>query len=194
MKDALVQKFSLNGSVTARISTTDPSDLLVAFVGGCGPSDAPQTAQVSGGGLTWTLVGRTNTEDGTSEIWTARASGVMSGLRVKATLSYRGFPIYLTVVAFANATGTGVSTSASGSTGVPHGTLTTTASPSWVWGVGDDRWRPPSARSRRTRRCSPRGSLRRRTPTGFNRSMTKPHRSARRSPSMTRRRRAIPGI
>ncbi len=159
VKDALVSKFNMNGKVKARISTTMPSDLLVAFVGGggggdspgwghpsdcqwrggqCGSCDVSETARVSGGGLSWKLVGRTNTQDGTAEIWTARASGVVSGLRVEASLTRKGSPIFLTVVAFGNATGTGVSTSASGRKGPPAGTLRTSSSPSWVWAVGND--------------------------------------------------------
>jgi hypothetical protein len=147
MKDALVSKFNRNGKVKVRITTRAPSDLLVAFVGAGGPwcyaphtarSSTGQAAQVTGGGLTWTLVARTNTEQGTSEIWTARASGVVSKLQVRATLADPHFPIYLTVVAFSHATGVGTSSSASGRTGAPTGTLTTTSSPSWVWAVGED--------------------------------------------------------
>ena len=159
VKDALVSKFNMNGKVKAKISTTMPSDLLVAFVGAggggdspgrghpsdcrwrggqCGSCDVSETARVSGGGLSWTLVGRTNTQDGTAEIWTARAYGVVSGLRVEATLSQKGSPIFLTVAAFGNATGTGGIASASGRKGPPVGTLTTTSSPSWVWAVGND--------------------------------------------------------
>ena len=136
--DTLVHNFSQTGPVTVNVTTTASSDLLVAFVGACGPSNAKQTTTVSGGGLTWTLLGRTNTEHGTAEVWSARASGVLSSVPIKTTLAHTGFPVFLTVVGFSHATGTGTVSSVSGSTGVPKGTLTTSASPSWVWGVGDD--------------------------------------------------------
>jgi IgGFc binding protein len=137
-KDGLAAAFNAHGKVTAKISTTVANDLLVAFVAGCGPSSIHQTAQVSGGGLTWTLVGRTDTEHGTSEIWSARASGVVSDLPVTATLATLGYPVGLTVVGFSNATGTGNVTSAWASTGAPKGTVKTSSSPSWVWAVGND--------------------------------------------------------
>ena len=137
-EDALVDAFNAHGKVTADISTTAPNDLLVAFVAGCGPSTAHQTAQVTGGGLIWTFVGRTNTEHGTAEIWSARASGVVSALPVTATLTNTGYPVFLTVVAFSNATGTGNVGKAWAGTGLTSGSLTTSASPSWVWAVGND--------------------------------------------------------
>ena len=137
-EDALVTAFNANGKASARISTSASNDLLVAFVSGCGPNTGGQTARVTAKGLTWTFVGRTNTEHGTSEIWSARESSVVSGQKVTATLTNRGFPLFLTVVAFSNATGTGAVSSASSPSGPPTGDLTTTSSPSWVWAVGDD--------------------------------------------------------
>lgn len=132
----LVHAFNGNGKVTATISPS-ANDLLVAFVAGCGPSSTPQTAQVTGGGLTWTFLGRTNGEHGTTEVWSARASGTAK-VPVKAALSSTGYPVYLTVAAFSNATGTGKVTGTSGATGAPTWALTTSSSPSWVWGVGND--------------------------------------------------------
>src|SRR6185312_12396632 len=67
---------------TQSFSTAAPSDLLVAFVSYDGPSQFAQTATVSGAGLVWTLLERSNTEDGTSEIWSARADGALSGVTV----------------------------------------------------------------------------------------------------------------
>jgi hypothetical protein len=138
VKDDLVTAFKANGKAKALISTSAPNDLLVAFVSGCGPNTGDQTAMVTAKGLTWTFVGRTNTEHGTSEIWSARESSVVSDLKVTATLTNRGFPLFLTVVAFSNATGTGAVSSATSPSGPPTGDLTTTSSPSWVWAVGDD--------------------------------------------------------
>ena len=113
--------FNAHGKVTADISTTARNNILVAFVAGCGPSTAHQTAQVTGGWLIWTFVGRTNTEHGTAEIWSARASGVVSASPVTATLTDTGYPAFLTVVAFSNATGTGNVGNASAGTGLTSG-------------------------------------------------------------------------
>jgi len=45
---------------TPAFSTTTPSDLLIAFVSYDGPSNAPQTATVSGASVTWSLLMRSN--------------------------------------------------------------------------------------------------------------------------------------
>ncbi len=55
---------------TAALGASQTGDLLLAFVSSDGLSG--QTATVSGGGLTWSLVRRANTRLGTSEIWKAR--------------------------------------------------------------------------------------------------------------------------
>ena len=60
-------------------NTTSSGDLLLGFVGADGPSGGGQTATVSGAGLSWTLVRRVNVQAGTSEIWKATATGVLSG-------------------------------------------------------------------------------------------------------------------
>jgi Nidogen-like len=137
-KDTLVDAYNAHGTVSATLTTTVANDLLVAFVAGCGPSTGGQTATVTSHGLTWRLVGRVNAQDGTSEVWEVRASGVVSGLQVTATLTKTGYPVFLTAVAFTNATGIGHVGHGSAGTGVPSATLTTSASPSWVWGVGND--------------------------------------------------------
>jgi hypothetical protein len=120
------------------LSTPTGGDLVVAFVAGDGPSSGGQTATVSGGALTWALVGRTNTELGTSEIWSARATGTLSGAAIKASLTKTGYSVSLTVVAYSGASGIGAHTGASAITGAPTASLTTTQAGSWVFAVGND--------------------------------------------------------
>jgi hypothetical protein len=120
------------------VSTAASGDLIVAFVASDGPSGGGQGATVSGGGLSWTLLARTNTQLGTSEIWSARAGGVLSAATITATLSFSGYGEALTVVAFKGATGTGSVVKASAASAAPSATLTTTAPGSWVFAVGDD--------------------------------------------------------
>jgi hypothetical protein len=134
-------KVTATGTSTATVSLSTPTagDLVVAFVAGDGPSSGGQTATVSGGALTWTLVGRTNTELGTSEIWSARATGTLSSAAIKASLTKTGgYMVSLTVVAYSGAAGIGAHTGASAITGAPTASLTTTQAGSWVFAVGDD--------------------------------------------------------
>src|SRR5207247_271465 len=66
---------SVDGSGTMQtpvFSTTTAGDFLVAFVAQDGPSGVPQTVTVSGAGLTWTLLKRSNVQSGTAEIWAAK--------------------------------------------------------------------------------------------------------------------------
>ncbi|HXL91723.1 MAG TPA: IPT/TIG domain-containing protein [Streptosporangiaceae bacterium] len=125
-------------TVTAELTTAGSGDLIVAFVAGDGPSFAAQTAKVSGGGLTWTLARRTNTRNGTAEVWEARASGAMTRVPITSSLAFSIFSQVLTVVAFKNAPGTGATASMSGGTGAPSGILTTTVPNSWVFAVATD--------------------------------------------------------
>ena len=121
------------------MSTPTAGDLVVAFVAGDGPSGGGQTATVSGGGLSWSLVGRTNTKLGTSEIWSARATGTLSGAAIeKASVRSRpGHMVSLTVVAYSGAGSRG-RPGASAGTGAPTASLTTTQAGSWVFAVGND--------------------------------------------------------
>ena len=126
-------------TVTAHLTTTAPGDLIVAFVAGDGPATAGQRAKVSGGKLTWTLAKRTNSQRGTAEIWTARATGALSNAAITATLANTsGYGEALTVVAFSHAQGVGQAVSAAAHTGAPSVTLTTSAANAWVLAVGND--------------------------------------------------------
>ena len=65
------------GTLTSpALTTTTAGDAVLAFVSFDGPSGAGgQSATVTGAGLSWTLVKRSNTQPGTSEIWAPRGRG-----------------------------------------------------------------------------------------------------------------------
>jgi PKD repeat protein len=141
-------------SVTSNaFSTTATNELLLAFIAGDDASAGNTVTGVSGGGLIWQLVLRTNTQRGTSEIWRTFAANVLSGISVTATLS-QGASASITVVSFtgvdtsgANGSGAiGATTSANAASGAPTASLTTTRDNSWVFGVGND-WDQAVARS-----------------------------------------------
>jgi hypothetical protein len=100
------------GALTATgLSTTAAGDVVVAFVAYDGPSPpTTQSATVSGAGLSWTLIKRSNTQPGVAEIWAAKATGTLSGATVTATPATGLDDVYLP--------------------GVPAG--------SWVFAVGND--------------------------------------------------------
>jgi hypothetical protein len=134
-------------SVTSpNFSTTATNELLLAFVAGDYLGGANTTVtSVTGGGLTWVLVLRTNTQSGTAEIWRAFAPSLLTKATVTANLS-QSVISSISVLAFigADATGTngsgaiGATKSANANPGAPTATLTTTRNGSWVFGVGND--------------------------------------------------------
>jgi hypothetical protein len=124
------------GPLSVSVSTAAAGELLLAFAGSDGIG--AQTMTVSGAGLTWTLVKRTNAQNGDSEIWSARATAQLSAASVTATQSIPGYNETLTVVAFQGAAGTGAVAGASASSGAPTVSLTTTKASSLVYGVGND--------------------------------------------------------
>ena len=136
-----------SASVTSpSFSTTSGSELLLAFVSADYLGGANTTVKaISGAGLAWELVVRTNGQSGSSEIWRAFAPSVLSNTSVTATLS-QSVPSSLTVMSFTGADGSGVNGagaigatgSANASSGAPIATLVTTRNGSWVLGVGND--------------------------------------------------------
>src|SRR5262245_3696765 len=69
-------------------STTAPNELLLAFIAtDAALGTTASVTSVSGGGLTWALVVRTNAELGTAEIWRAFAPSTLSSVAVTATIS-----------------------------------------------------------------------------------------------------------
>jgi hypothetical protein len=138
----VLAKASVDGgspSTTPPMSNIPSGTLLLAFVAGDGPNSAgSQTATVTGGGLTWTLVRRANSMAGTSEIWRATPATNLPSLTATSTLAAGGFHQSVHLVALSGAGGTGVVGSGSASTGAPAVTVTTTKSGGWLWGVGND--------------------------------------------------------
>ncbi|HWZ65731.1 MAG TPA: galactose oxidase-like domain-containing protein [Patescibacteria group bacterium] len=131
------------------LTTAAANELLVAFINSDGPNPGTiNFASVSGGGLTWKLRQRTNTQAGTSEIWTAVAPTAGTSIATVATRNSGSFIGSINVVAFLNANTAvdGAVASANASTGAPSVSLTTTAANSWVWGVGND-WDSATART-----------------------------------------------
>jgi fibronectin type 3 domain-containing protein len=143
------QTTSATSITTASFTTFQANELLVAFVMADGPSTSGgQTVTgITGGGLTWTLRQRANTQAGTSEIWQAVASSALTNVSVKANLS-KSSVSSLTVTAFmgANTSVNGAVKATSASTGAPSVSLTATRNGSWVWGVGND-WDKAIART-----------------------------------------------
>jgi len=135
--------------VSPAITTTGTNELLIAFISSDGASGSGTSSftGVTGGGLTWTLRKRVNTQAGTSEIWTAPAPAKLTNATITATRtgSYRSSMV---VTAFKGASLTiqGAVGGASAVSGAPSATLTTTQANSWVWGVGND-WDNPLART-----------------------------------------------
>ncbi|WP_144658627.1 galactose oxidase-like domain-containing protein [Paenarthrobacter nicotinovorans] len=131
------------------VTTTGSNEVLLAFISSDGPNTAgsARIATVSGGGLTWALRQRSNTQPGTAEIWQAVAPGPLSNVTVTATQASGSWQAAMTVVAFRGADSTtGATLGANASSGAPTATLTTTRAGSWVWGVGTD-WSNPIART-----------------------------------------------
>src|SRR5262249_27522556 len=113
-------------------------ELLVAFIGYDGPSGTPQTATVSGAGLLWTLLKRSNIQGGTAEIWAATAVDPLSNVTVIAQPGFAGYHGSMTVIAFTNASGPGVVGQSSGPGGAPDIYLPGIPTGSWVFAVGND--------------------------------------------------------
>jgi hypothetical protein len=128
------------GTLTSPALTTPTAgDAVLAFVAYDGPNGAgTQSATVTGAGLTWTLVKRSNTQAGTSEIWSAKATGVLTNQTVTATPLRSGYDGSLTVIAFRNAAGTGVAGAAGAPSGAPDIYLPGIPAASWVFAVGND--------------------------------------------------------
>jgi len=132
---------------TAAFSTTSSKELLLAFISSDASNSSPNTSvsSVSGAGLVWELVQRTNVQLGTSEIWRAFALTKLSNMKVTATLS-ESVDSSMTVVSFIGADPSGINGSGaigavgSGNSpgGAPTASLVTTHNNSWIFGVGND--------------------------------------------------------
>ncbi len=136
-EDAIVSVDAKNKMTTPTFSTSQP-DLLVAFVGYDGPTSSPQTATVTGAGLTWTLLTRSNSQAGTSEIWAAQSPNLLSGVTVSSTPGTSGYHGSMTVIAFSNTSGAGMVNAASAASGAPDVVLSGVSAGNWVFAVGHD--------------------------------------------------------
>jgi hypothetical protein len=128
------------GTLTATgLTTAAAGEQLVAFVGADGPNAATsQRTTVTGGGLTWSLVKRSDSQAGVSEIWTARATAKLTNASITATPLRTGYDGQLHVIAFRNAAGVGVAGASGAPTGAPDIYLPGVAAGSWVFAVGND--------------------------------------------------------
>ena len=87
---ALGRSNSATTVVSPSFSTTATNELLLALVAADNVNAAATTVtNVTGGGLTWVLVRRTNTQKGTAEIWRAFAPAIVTNATVTATLSQK---------------------------------------------------------------------------------------------------------
>jgi hypothetical protein len=136
--DVMVFQDGNGGLQTPAFSTSTNSGLLVAFVAYDGPSTAPQTATVSGGGVNWLLAKRSNSQHGTAEIWVAQITDFLSSVSIMAQPGVSGYDGSLTVMAFTNAAGSGVVGQTSASSGAPDIYLPGVQAGNWVFAVGND--------------------------------------------------------
>jgi hypothetical protein len=137
-KDATVSVDGSGTLTTPSFATTQQGDLLVAFVGYDGPPNAPQTATVSGAGLNWTLLKRSNSQAGTAEIWAAKAPDFLSAATVISQPGTGGYHGSLTVIVFTNASGPGIVNLASAPSGAPDVFIPGASAGNWVFAVGND--------------------------------------------------------
>jgi len=141
------QKQPSSKIVSPAFSTTGADRLILAFISADGPASsansgasAQHVSAVTGGGLDWTLVKRSNSYGGTAEVWQAHATSLISGATVTAKLAKGGFAGSITVAAFANTPGSvGDSAAAAGKNGAPTATPSVSGDASaQVWAVGHD--------------------------------------------------------
>jgi len=136
------QKSAGSSISSPAFSTSQPGELLLAFIASDGPSGGgTQTiSSVSGGGLVWRLRTRANGRAGTAEIWAADAPATLTNATVTATRGNGSYPGSIAVVGFTGAdlVADGATATASAASGEPKATLTATRAGSQVWGVGND--------------------------------------------------------
>jgi hypothetical protein len=135
-----------DATVVAKVSTTAPGDLLVAFAGADSPFFIGNAARVGGGGLNWTRVARENLALGDSEVWVARAPSTLHNATIQEKLRFTGYNAALTVIAFRNASGIGSRGDSFSFAGAPSGLLITSQPQSWVFAAGND-WAQSLART-----------------------------------------------
>jgi hypothetical protein len=135
--------------VSPAFTTAAGSEQLLAFIATDFLSGTNTSVKsVTGGGLTWSLVKRTNAEQGTSEIWGAFAPATAIGASVTATLSQKVIAS-MTVMSFSGVNTAGAIGAVGGASvvsGASTASLLTAGSNSLVLGVGND-WDNATART-----------------------------------------------
>jgi len=129
-------------TITSPLFTTSATnEQLLAFISTDYLSGTNTTVKsVTGAGLAWTLIKRTNVQSGSAEIWGAFAAAPVNAVSVSATLS-QSVVASITVMSFAGVNpggAIGATNSKSAATGAPTASLVTTGNNSWVLGVGND--------------------------------------------------------
>jgi hypothetical protein len=110
--------------------------VLVALAASSGPVNQSQQLTIQGGGLTWKRAIRANQQAGSSEIWWARATTLVSDVRVTSTQLRPGFDQTLTIVTFSGASGIGNVVQANAMDEAPRIVLTTSRAGSLVYADG----------------------------------------------------------
>ncbi|HXB14401.1 MAG TPA: hypothetical protein VNV44_01525 [Solirubrobacteraceae bacterium] len=82
-----------------RLYTKDSNTLLLAFVVAGGTAAGEHVKRITGDGLHWSPVARTDGRTGAIEIWRARAKHWLKG-RIAATLAAAAYPASLRIVAY----------------------------------------------------------------------------------------------
>ena len=136
--DTVVSQSGTTTTTTPTFSTSEPGEILLAFADSDGPATGGQTLNVSGAGLTWSLVERANGEAGDAEIWMARTVGSLLDATVTATATETGYNQSLTVVPLSGATGVGATASAGAAKGAQSVSLTSTEGGSVAFATGND--------------------------------------------------------
>ncbi len=131
--DQRAEAFGQSAQTVSMAST--PGELAVAYVSADGNSP-DQAVLVAGGGMTWTLVARSNAQLGDAEIWSATTTG--TSFSVTAAPTQPGLNTELTVVTYQGAAGFGAATVNAAPTGAPTITLTPDTSGGLVSLVGFD--------------------------------------------------------
>jgi hypothetical protein len=118
-----------------RLHTRSSRTVLLAFVVAGGAATGERVRRISGDGLHWSPVARSDGRTGASEIWQARARRRLSG-RIVARLASAAYPASITIVAYAGSSAYVSAHAAShGRSSTPRIKLRPTAG-SLVWTVG----------------------------------------------------------
>lgn len=120
--------------VSPRLHTPRTKMLLLAFVVAGGATSRERVTSISGEGLRWRPVARSDGPGGATEIWRARATHRVQG-RVSATLAAGAYPASIRVVAYGGSAFLSRHAAVKGSASTPRIRLRPTAG-SLVWTAG----------------------------------------------------------